>query len=342
MSNLIPGYHDAAGRQGAGPHHLPVDARVQAAAAEPDQLLAELSRSSSPASRRRCTARRRLAENDYGYDWLPKLDVTYDVLRAFDLMYQGKMNGYFCQGFNPLMSFPNKKKIIAALSKLKFLVVMDPLATETGELLGEPRRVQRQSIRPSIQTEVFRLPTSCFAEESGSLTNSGRWLQWHWKGAEPPGEAQDRRRDHGQALPQGEGALSADGGAFPEPILNLVWPYADPDEPTTDEIAKEVNGSALEDLPDARTRPSRRSEGGPAARRLRPAARRRQDRLRLLDLLRLLHREGQPDGPARQRRSRRSRAWPRLGLVVAGQSPHPLQSRLLRSRRASHTIRSTS
>ena len=55
-----------------------------------------------------------LPENDFAYDWLPKLDVTYDLLRAFDLMFQGKMNGYFCQGFNPLMSAPNKKKIIAA------------------------------------------------------------------------------------------------------------------------------------------------------------------------------------------------------------------------------------
>ena len=40
-----------------------------------------------------------------------------------------------------------------------------------------------------IQTTVFRLPSTCFAEEEGSLTNSNRWLQWHWKGAEPPGEA---------------------------------------------------------------------------------------------------------------------------------------------------------
>ena len=54
------------------------------------------------------------------------------MLRVFELMHQGKMNGYFCQGFNPLLSFPNRKKITAALSKLKYLVVMDPLATETG------------------------------------------------------------------------------------------------------------------------------------------------------------------------------------------------------------------
>ena len=41
----------------------------------------------------------------------------------------------------------------------------------------------------SIQTEVFRLPTTCFAEEDGAVVSSSRVLQWHWKAAEPPGEA---------------------------------------------------------------------------------------------------------------------------------------------------------
>ena len=44
----------------------------------------------------------------------------------------GKMNGYFCQGFNPLAAIPNKAKLIRGLSKLKYLVVIDPLATETS------------------------------------------------------------------------------------------------------------------------------------------------------------------------------------------------------------------
>jgi formate dehydrogenase major subunit len=190
-----------------------------------------------------------IPENDFAYDWLPKLDVTYDILRAFDLMFQGKVNGYFCQGFNPLMSAPNKKKVIAALSKLKFLVVMDPLATETAsfwENHGEYNDVDTKS----IQTEVFRLPTSCFAEESGSLTNSGRWLQWHWKGAEPPGEAKTDVEIMAKLYLKVKELYAGQGGAFRDPILNLVWPYAVPDDPTTDEIAKEVNGSALEDLPD--------------------------------------------------------------------------------------------
>src|SRR5271169_226055 len=126
------------------------------------------------------------ADNQWGFEYLPKLDKPYDMLQTFELMSQGKMNGYICQGFNPLAAAPNKAKMTDGLSKLKFLVIMDPLATETSEFwrnFGE-----HHDVDPSkIQTEVFRLPTSCFAEENGALTNSSRWLQWHWKGADPPG-----------------------------------------------------------------------------------------------------------------------------------------------------------
>jgi len=129
-------------------------------------------------------------DNDFAYDYLPKLDLpSYDVLRAFDMMHQGKMNGYFCQGFNPLLSFPNRKKITAALSKLKFLVVMDPLQTETARFWQN--HGDFNDVDPAkIDTEVIELPATCFAEDEGSLTNSGRWLQWHWAGGTPPGEAQ--------------------------------------------------------------------------------------------------------------------------------------------------------
>jgi formate dehydrogenase major subunit len=124
--------------------------------------------------------------NDFAYDWLPKMDVpTYDILRAFELMHQGKMTGYFCQGFNPLQAFPNRKKISDSLSKLKFLVVMDPLDTETARFWEKHGDIN--DVDPvAIQTEVLQLPTTCFAEDDGSLTNSGRWLQWHWPGATPP------------------------------------------------------------------------------------------------------------------------------------------------------------
>src|SRR5262249_61776051 len=117
------------------------------------------------------------ADNNWAFDYLPKLDVVYDVLRAFELMFQGKMNGYICQGFNPLLSFPNRKKLTAALSKLKFLVSIDPLQTETARFWEN--HGEHNDVDPSkIQTEVFELPSTCFAEDEGSLGNSSRCMQW--------------------------------------------------------------------------------------------------------------------------------------------------------------------
>ncbi len=188
-------------------------------------------------------------ENNWCFDWLPKLDKIYDVLQVFELMHQGKLNGYFCQGFNPLASIPNKAKLIDGLSKLKYLVVIDPLATETScfwENHGEYNDVDPSK----IQTEVFRLPSTCFAEENGSLTNSGRWLQWHYKGANPPGDAKpDADIIAGIFLKLRE-LYQKEKGAFPDPILNLTWDYKIPHAPSPEELAMEYNGKALADLHD--------------------------------------------------------------------------------------------
>jgi formate dehydrogenase major subunit len=190
------------------------------------------------------------ADNNWAYDWLPKLDVpSYDILRAFELMFQGKMNGYFCQGFNPLLAFPNRKKLTVALAKLKWLVIMDPLDTETGrfwENHGEFNDVDTAS----IQTEVIQLPATCFAEDTGSLVNSGRWLQWHWAGGTPPGEAKSDVWIMAQLGQRLNALYQKEGGAFPDPIVNLTWNYKDPGDPTPEELARELNGSVLEDVPD--------------------------------------------------------------------------------------------
>ena len=189
-------------------------------------------------------------ENDWAYHYLPKLDVPgYDILRAFDMMSQGKMNGYFCQGFNPLQSFPNREKVRSALSKLKFLVTMDPLVTETSRF-WENHGELNVSKPADIQTEVFELPTTCFAEDEGSLTNSSRLLQWHWPAADAPGQAKSDVWIMSQLWLRLKALYEKEGGAFPDPILNLSWPYQDPNEGRPEEIARELNGSALETLTD--------------------------------------------------------------------------------------------
>ena len=188
-------------------------------------------------------------DNHYAYDYLPKLDKPYDMMQAFELMHQGKMNGYICQGFNILASAPDKQKITEALSKLKFLVVMDPLAVETAEFwrpFGEFHQVDSSK----IQTEVFRLPTTCFAEERGSLVSSSRVLQWHWQGADGPGQTRSDLEIMSGLFLRMRKMYQTDGGKFPDPIVNLTWAYAKPDSPTPEELAMEYNGKALKELAD--------------------------------------------------------------------------------------------
>ena len=262
------------------------------------------------------------ADNNWAYDWLPKLDIPlYDIIKAFEMMDKGEMNGYICQGFNPLQAFPDQGKIRSALGKLKYLVVMDPLDTETSRF-WENFGPHNPSDPAKIETEVFQLPTTCFAEEDGALVNSARWLQWHWKAAPPPGRGAARHLDHGRALPpparnvsKGRRRLSRSAPPSDLGLRQSGRPQPGGHRPGDERPrARRSQGRFRQDD----------REGGPSARRLRAIARRRLDHVRLLDLLGLLHRGRQPDGAARRDRSARGGHRAELGVGVAGEPAHPL------------------
>ena len=188
-------------------------------------------------------------KNDYCYDWLPKRDGAYDVLAIFERMHQGKINGFICQGFNPLAAVSNKKKVGDALAKLKFLVIIDPLVTDTSEFWknhGEFNEVDASK----IATEVFRLPADCFAEDTGSFTNSGRVIQWHWKAANGPGESKGDIEIVASLFQKLKAMYAKDGGKFPDAILNLAWAHRIPTKPSAAELLMEVSGKALGDVID--------------------------------------------------------------------------------------------
>ncbi len=186
-------------------------------------------------------------ENNFGYDWVPKRDGAYDVLAIFERMHQGKVNGFLVQGFNPLAAVPNKKKLSAALSKLKYLVIMDPLETETSEFWKNFGPLN--DVDPSkIQTEVFRFPSSCFAEETGSFTNSSRVLTWKEKAVDPPGDAKVDSEIVARLFQKIRALYAVDGGTLPEPVAALNWPYLNANVPSPAELLREISGKALSDL----------------------------------------------------------------------------------------------
>ena len=186
-------------------------------------------------------------ENGFAYDWIPKRDAGYDILHIFELMHQGKMNGFLVQGFNPLAAVPNKKKLSIALAKLKYLVVMDPLETETSEFWKNFGPLN--DVKPAeIKTEVFRLPTSCFAEETASFTNSSRVISWKEKAIDPPGEAKVDSEIMARLFLKLREMYAKDGGALPEPVAALTWPYVNAQVPSSAELLREINGKALADV----------------------------------------------------------------------------------------------
>ena len=159
-------------------------------------------------------------------------------------------------------------------------------------------------------------------------TNSARWLQWKNAALPPPGDARLDQDIVAQIFLRVRELYQKDGGKFPDPILNLTWAYTDPQHPSLAEVAKEINGKALADLTDPKTQAD--DQGRPTIAGLCLAEGRRHHVLRQLDLLRLVDRSGQPDSCAAARTILPARNLPELGVVVAGESPRPLQPRFLR------------
>ncbi len=198
-------------------------------------------------------------ENDFGYAWMPKVDGNYSWMYMFDDMYRGSSmraggkepapEGFVTFGMNPVGLGPNSKKMIGALSKLKWMVVVENLETETAQFWKAPPEYEGGD--PSkIQTEVFLLPASSFAEKDGTFTNSARWLQWKWKALDAPGDAKADQEILARIFLAVRDLYKKEGGALPDPILKTSWAYTNPVNPDLGEVLKEINGRALSDLPD--------------------------------------------------------------------------------------------
>ena len=183
-------------------------------------------------------------ENDFGYEWLPKVDdaKAYSWLDMFDEMYNGTIKGFFAWGQNPACSGSNADKTRKAMKKLDWMVNVNLFDNETGSFWKGP------GMDPaSIKTEVFMLPACVSVEKEGSITNSGRWMQWRYQGPKPKGNSRpdgDIIMELGKKIRE----VYAEGGKFPEPIRNLKWDYMTDGVYDPHKVAKEINGYFLKDV----------------------------------------------------------------------------------------------
>jgi formate dehydrogenase-N alpha subunit len=186
------------------------------------------------------------ANNEFAYHYLPKLDenTNYSHIALFEAMNKGDIKGLIVMGQNPAVGGPNAKMERQALEKLDWMVACDLWLTDTMEFWHRP------GVDPQkIKTEVFALPAASSVEKEGSIVNSGRWMQWRYKACEPPGVA----RSDSWILDKIYRALDESyqsSGAYPDPIVHLMWNYGPGEEPDVHAIAKECNGYAMVDFGD--------------------------------------------------------------------------------------------
>jgi formate dehydrogenase major subunit len=193
------------------------------------------------------------AENDFGYDWHPKITADHSHMPMMVNMAEGKVRGMFAMGQNPATSL-NARLQRKALSQLEWLVVKDNFETETASFWYASPEVKSGEVNSAdIKTEVFLFPSAQVAETEGTFTNTQRLIQAHEKAADPPGDARsDGWFTHQLALRlkrmYANSTLPRDQG-----FKNLTWDYdygpgaypSDtriPGEPDVEKIWREING----------------------------------------------------------------------------------------------------
>jgi formate dehydrogenase major subunit len=200
-------------------------------------------------------------ENDFGYEWHPKIIGDHSHLPMFVAMNAGKVKGMLCIGQNPATSL-NAKLERAAMRRLEWLVVKDNWIHETANFWKSAPEVKSGEVKSEdIKTEVFFFPAAQVAETEGTYTNTQRMLQSHFKAAEAPG---DCRTDVWFTYQLGKRLkkLYANSEApRDQGFKNLTFDYENDDpkerergEPDVKKLLKEMNGYYSDD-------PSKHVEG---------------------------------------------------------------------------------
>ncbi len=190
-------------------------------------------------------------DNDFGFQYLPRVDRNYAWTEMWDRMYRGEVKGLLAFGMNGVAIGPNSQKNIAALKKTDWLVVGEIYPDETSEFWKSPG-IAREEMK-NIKTTVYRLACAGFAEKDGSFTNSSRWLQWKYVALPTPGNCKVDQEIVARIFLKVRELYRQEGGKFPDPILNLSWAYTTPENPSLSEVAKEINGKAIADITDPQT-----------------------------------------------------------------------------------------
>jgi formate dehydrogenase major subunit len=195
-------------------------------------------------------------ENDFCFDYLPRIDGDHGVYQTFLDMDDGKVPGYMVLGQNPAVGMANGRLARRAMAKLEWLVVRDLAMIETATFWKDSPEAETGEITPeNCRTEVFFFPAASHVEKEGTFTQTERMLQWREKAVEPSGDQTSELwfAHHLGRLIREKLAGSTD--PRDRPILDLWWDHhleGDPEtgdtewgEPDAEHVLRRINGYDL-------------------------------------------------------------------------------------------------
>jgi formate dehydrogenase major subunit len=193
------------------------------------------------------------AENDFCYDYLPRLTGSHSTYETVLAQLDGVCTGYFLLGQNPAVGSANARMQRLGMANLDWLVVRDFSLIESATWWKNGPEIETEEMRTAdIKTEVFFLPAAAHTEKDGSFTNTQRMLQWHHTAVEPAGDA---RSDLWFTYHLGRrirAKLAKSTAKRDRPLLDLTWDYpvhGPQDEPAAAAVLAEVNGRAADGTP---------------------------------------------------------------------------------------------
>ncbi len=186
------------------------------------------------------------AENDFCFDYLPRITGDHGTYRTVLDMIDGKVKGYFLLGQNPAVGSAHGKAQRLGMANLDFLVVRDLFEIESATFWKNSPEVETGEIVPQeCRTEVFLMPAASHVEKEGTFTQTQRMLQWREKAVEPPGDCRSELwffYHLGRLIRE---RLAGSTAERDRPLLDLAWDYpmlGDTDDPDAEAVLMEING----------------------------------------------------------------------------------------------------
>jgi formate dehydrogenase major subunit len=187
------------------------------------------------------------ADNDYCFDYLPRINGDHGTYRTVMDMVDGKVFGYFLLGQNPAVGSAHGRLQRLGMANLDWLVVRDLVMIESATFWKDGPEVETGEIAPeTCRTEVFVFPAASHVEKAGTFTQTQRMLQWREKAVDPPGDARSELwffYHLGRILRE---KLAGSTDERDRPLLDLSWDYAmEGDEPSAEDVLRRISGVDL-------------------------------------------------------------------------------------------------